>query len=117
MNFPDSLKRLRAAHKRDALQDTMRIDPDDLYALLTEFERVDCIARAAQMHTAVGMQQYGPRERFEAAFRAHEVADGIEPDSSAHAMGKDGKYEWCFKQNLYEFYVTGSMPVPAEVVT
>lgn len=116
MSFSQTLERLRAARKRDALQDTMRIDPDDLYELLTEFERVDRIARAAQMHTAGALQHRGLQERFEAVFRAHEASDGIEPDSKAHAIGSDGKYEWIFKQNMFEMYAAGSVPVPMEVI-
>jgi hypothetical protein len=116
MTFALTLKRLRDAQKRNALNDTMRIDPDDLYELLAQFDKSDGIARAAQMHTAEGMQRHGVRERFEAAFRAHEASDGIEPDSSAHAIGPDGKYEWVFKQNMWEMYQAGSEPVPSSVM-
>jgi hypothetical protein len=116
MSFTATLQRLSAALLRDGYRDKMTIATDDLHELLTQFHKSDRIACAAQMHTAEGMASRPLRERFEAAFRAHEMADGIEPDSTAHAIGPDGKYEWVFKQNMWEMYQAASVPVPAEVV-
>ncbi|MFM0608742.1 hypothetical protein PQR05_29850 [Paraburkholderia sediminicola] len=116
MSFAATLQRLSAALLHQGHGNKMTIATDDLHELLAEFDKADRISCAVQMHTATGMERHGLRERFEAAFRAHEVADGIERDSTAHAIGMDGKYEWGFKQYMWEMYQAASVPVPAEVV-
>lgn len=116
MNIAKAIRSLSAALLRDGHRMKTSVPTDDLHELLTQFARSDRIARAAAMHTAEGMQRYALRDRFEAFFRSHESAEGIEPDSSAHAIGPDGKYEWPHKQGMWEAYQAASTPVPAEVV-
>jgi hypothetical protein len=117
MNIAKAISRLSAALLRDGHGMKTHVATDDLHELLTQFAKSDRIARAAEMHTADGMQRYDVRARFEAFFRAHESADGIESDSRAHAIGPDGKYEWPHKQNMWDAYQAASVPVPAHETT
>lgn len=109
--FADTLRRLSAALLEQGYKTRVSIPTDDLSDLLTEFQRSDRIARAGMMHTAEGMQRHPLRERFEAFFRTHPSAEGIEPDSSAHAIGSDGKYTWAHKQDMWDAYQAAITPV------